>query len=43
MSTELTKTNARQGRTTESMPLVLGISTATAAAAMLAVFGIAML
>lgn len=43
MSTEVTKTDVRQGRTTKNMPLVLGVSTATAAAAMLAVFGIAML
>ncbi|MCR9193395.1 MAG: hypothetical protein NXH88_01610 [Hyphomonas sp.] len=43
MSTELTQTDARQGKTTESMPMVLGVSTATAAAAMLAIFGIAML
>lgn len=43
MHTELTKTEARQGRTIQNMPLVLGISTATAAGALLAVFGMAIL
>lgn len=43
MSVELTKTDTRQSRNTKNVPLVLGVSTASAAAAMLAIFGIAML
>ncbi len=43
MSIELTQNDARQGNTKKNMPLVLGVSTATAAAAMLAIFGIAIL
>lgn len=43
MSIELTENEARQGKTKKNMPLVLGVSTATAAAAILAMFGIAML
>lgn len=43
MTTEILKTDARQGTTTTSMPLVLGISTATAAGALLAIFGMAIL
>ena len=43
MSIELTQNEARQGNTKKHMPLVLGVSTASAAAAMLAIFGIAML
>lgn len=40
---ELTQNEARQGKMKKNMPLVLGVSTASAAAAMLAIFGIAML
>ncbi|MFN3213774.1 MAG: hypothetical protein ACE37M_11760 [Henriciella sp.] len=43
MSIELTQNEARQGKTKKNMPLVLGVSTASAAAAMLAIFGIALL
>lgn len=43
MSIETTKTEARQGTTIKNMPLVLGISTATAAIALLAIFGMAIL
>jgi hypothetical protein len=43
MSIELTQNQARQGKTKKNMPLVLGVSTASAAVAMLAIFGIAML
>lgn len=43
MSIETTQINARQGSTIKNMPLVLAVSTATAAAALLAIAGIAML
>lgn len=43
MSVELTKTDARQGRTTKYMPTVLIVSTVTAAASLLAIFAIALL
>ena len=43
MSIELTQNEARQGRTKTNMPLVLGVSTASAAAAMLEIFGVALL
>ncbi|MCR9269387.1 MAG: hypothetical protein ACX94B_16075 [Henriciella sp.] len=43
MSIEMTEKDARQGANKKNMPLVLGVSTASAAAAMLAIFGIALL
>ncbi len=43
MSIKITEIDARQGHTSESMPLVLGVATATAAAAMLVIFGITLL
>ena len=43
MLRKIAEIDSRQNHTPESLPLVLGVSAATAAAAMLAVFGIAIL
>lgn len=42
MPIETTEIDARQGKTITNMPLVLAVSTATAAAALLAIAGIVM-